>query len=133
MKAIGIFIIILIGINAIPYLNNREFKIVKKNVKIILIPLFIISMGTFILSIYGLKLKGYYWYKFLGISSIGLSILYLSIETKVVNKVIANVAFLPLFVIGLYQTVLYNKVGSYEISKKHNIVCLLYTSPSPRD
>ena len=30
--------------------------------------------------------------------------------------------FFPLFLIGLYQTVLYNKVGTYKISEQHSIV-----------
>jgi len=109
-------------VNSIPYLLGKDLLNFNRLILNLLIPIALLTLLAFVLSMSGYKLKGFYAYKILGLGSIVTSILFLATEKKIKLKIIANFLLIPLMLIGVYNTLLYHKTGTYKLNADLDLV-----------
>ena len=101
MTALIIFILIVIGLNLIPYLTKWDFPVVEKAINRVLI----ITTATFIvltiLVFCGYKLKGVYSNPIIGVIFITTTILYFVLVKSTKRKLLAVVIIMPLILTSL--------------------------------
>ena len=122
MTAILVFILIIIGFNLIPSWSKKRFYKTENIISRILILAIFVFVTMILLSFGGIKLKGIYTSKVIGIVFILSSITYFTLFKNTTRKIISVVVLLPMILMSFYLSVFNQTILSYKVNDDINLV-----------
>ena len=121
MTALIIFILIVIGLNLIPYLTKRDFPVVEKAINRVLIFSTVAFLVLTALVFCGYKLKGIYSNPIIGVIFITITILYFVLAKSTKKKLFAVVILTPLILISLVTLLFGRTIYESKIAEGYKI------------
>ena len=121
MTALIIFILIVIGLNLIPYLTKWDFPVVEKAINRVLIFSTVAFLVLTALVFCGYKLKGIYSNPIIGVIFITITILYFVLAKSTKKKLFAVVILTPLILISLVTLLFGRTIYESKITEGYKI------------
>lgn len=121
MTYILIFFGILIGLNLIPELIKKEYPKTEKLISRIVLFTTLTFLILILLSFIGIKFKGLYTNKIIGLTFLISSLVYFATNKNTRNKIISIIILLPLILVGFYLQVFSQNLGTYKVNDELNI------------
>lgn len=97
-----IFIVVIVGFNLIPLLTKKRFSILEKTITRLLISVSMIFLASFILKVYGYKLKGLYSNFIIEASFVFISLTYFALIKNTKRKILIVVILTPMIFLSLF-------------------------------
>ncbi|MDY2588533.1 hypothetical protein [Winogradskyella aquimaris] len=121
MTFILIFFGILIGLNLIPELIKKEYPKTEKIITRIVFYTTIIFLILILLSLIGIRFKGLYTNRIIGLTFLVSSLFYFATKKNTRNKIISIVFLFPLILAGFYFQFFNQNLGTYKVNDELNI------------
>ena len=121
MTFILIFFGLLIGLNLIPELIKKEYPKTEKIIARILFYSTILFLILILLSFVGIRFKGLYTNRIIGLTFLISSLFYLATKKNTQNKTISIAILFPLILAGFYFQFFNQSLGTYKVNDELNI------------
>ncbi|MEL6561585.1 MAG: hypothetical protein AAFQ94_25580, partial [Bacteroidota bacterium] len=121
MTAIIVFIVIILGINTIPFLHKRQFPGIERILIQVGWLVTIIYLAFFIISFYGIKLRGSFLNAALGYTLLMSYLLIFGVVRPNSRKFIIVLVAIPVMILCLYIQVLNQSIYEHKFHKNLNL------------